>query len=183
MRIWVLSFDGPALSPVRTSIAFAAVSSAVGGRVVIRGRGVVDLGDRDRQGRRVAQGVVGAVGGAVVADLVGQLVGAEVVGGRDVLDGAIRVDRGPCRASGSAVIVTSRVWPASFGPAVSPVRTSIPPAVVSSAVVAVSSFAVGASLTSVTVILKVGRGAGSCCRRRRGGGPSGSPRHRRSRPA
>ena len=71
---------------------------------------------------------------------------------------------------GSTVMVTSRVWPASFGPAVSPVRTSMPLAVVSSAVVAESSSAVGASLTSVTVILKVSgalvsRPPPSSCRR------------------
>src|SRR4029079_19726215 len=58
------------------------------------GRGVVDLGDRDGQGRRVAEEVVGAMRGAVVADLVGERVRAVVVRGRRVLDGAVAVDRG-----------------------------------------------------------------------------------------
>ena len=57
-----------------------------GERVVHAGRGVVDLGDRDGQGRRVAEEVVGAMRGAVVADLGGERVRAVVVGGRRVLD-------------------------------------------------------------------------------------------------
>ena len=60
----------------------------------------------------------------------------------------------PC--AGATAIVTVRICVLSFdGPALSPVRTSIEFAAVSSAVVAESSSAVGASLTSVTVMDRV----------------------------
>ena len=62
----------------------------------------------------------------------------------------------PC--DGAVSMVTVSVWELSFdGPATSPLSTSIESLAVSSAVVVESASAIGASLTSLTVIDTVAR--------------------------
>ena len=127
-----------------------------GGRVVDRRRRVVDLGDGDVDGGRVGLGVGDAVGRAVVGDRVGEAVGAVVVGRRRVGHAVPPAMVTRCRGAGWATAVTVSVWAVSLAGPVAVVgaagRWSTEP---SSATVAVSSTAVGASLTSVTVTLTV----------------------------